>query len=130
MADDQPAQFTSSPEQWGKLKPVAREMRHQPTAAEDTLWQRIRNRRLSEAKFRRQHTVEGFVVDFICIDQKLIIEVDGEIHKQADQQDYDIERQAILEARGFRVLRFSNHEVLQSLEAVAQTIAENLTLLH
>jgi very-short-patch-repair endonuclease len=126
MADEPRPQSTSPPRQWEKLKPAARRMRREPTAAEDALWQRIRNRRIGGAKFRRQHTVEGFIVDFVCIESRLIIEVDGGIHSQTDQQAFDVERQAFLKASGFRVLRFTNAEVLESPETVAQTIAATL----
>jgi len=126
MPDDQRPQFTSSPQQWRNLQQRALDMRHEPTAAEDTLWQRIRNRQIENAKFRRQHSVEGFVVDFVCIERILVIEVDGEIHEQSDQKAHDAERQAILESRGFCVVRFTNAEVLQSLETVAETIAKAL----
>ncbi len=126
MTDERDPTFTSTPQQWGKLKPLAREMRHAPTHAEDELWQRIRNRRIGGAKFRRQHAVEGFIVDFVCMENRLIIEVDGDIHDLPDQQAYDHERQHVLEAKGFRVLRFTNGDVLQSLDAVAKGIGEAL----
>ena len=126
MRDDQRHQFTSSRKQWEKLKFPMLEMRHEPTAAESVLWHHIRNRQVGGAKFRRQHAIEGFVVDFACIDQWLIIEVDGEIHNLVDQKDRDVERQAVLEARGFRVLRFTNEEVMRSLENVLERIGEAL----
>ncbi|MBL8132750.1 MAG: endonuclease domain-containing protein [Anaerolineae bacterium] len=126
MTDEQHPQFTSSPDQWAKLKPLARQMRHEPTRAEEMLWQRIRNRRIGGAKFRRQHAVEGFVVDFACIERRLIVEVDGDIHNLPDQQVYDQQRQTHLESHGFRVLRFANGDVLQSIEAVAEVIGETL----
>ena len=126
MTEEQPPQFTSSPEQWEKLKPLARHMRHTPARAEDVLWQRIRNRRIGGVKFRRQHAIEGFVVDFVCIERRLIIEVDGDIHEEPDQQAYDQQRQAVLESRGFRVLRFTNEEVLHSIEAVTEVIGERV----
>jgi very-short-patch-repair endonuclease len=122
MTDEPPQQFTSTLQQWGKLKPLARGMRGAPTITEDELWQRLRNRRISGVKFRRQHAIDGFVVDFVSIEHRLIIEVDGDIHR--NQQDYDTERQVILEAKGFRVIRFTNAEVLQSLESVIEVIAK------
>jgi very-short-patch-repair endonuclease len=122
MNDERPSQFTSSTNQWEKLKPLAREMRHEPTAAEDRLWQRIRNRRIGDAKFRRQHTIEGFIVDFVCIEYHLIIEVDGAIHDNEDQHAYDQQRQELLESIGFRVLRFTNEDIMQSLEATLKVI--------
>lgn len=126
MANEQHHQFTSSPEQWEKLKPLARDMRHAHTTAEDALWQRLRDRQVGGAKFRRQHSVEGFIADFACISHWLIVEVDGDVHDQPEQQLYDQERQAHLEARGFRVLRFNNADVMRSMDAVLQTIAETL----
>jgi very-short-patch-repair endonuclease len=126
MTEEQPPQFTSSPKQWEKLKPLARHMRHTPARAEDVLWQRIRNRQIGGVKFRRQHAIEGFVVDFVCIERRLIIEVDGDIHEEPDQQAYDQQRQAVLESRGFRVLRFTNEEVLHSIEAVTEVIGEGV----
>lgn len=126
MTDEKPRQFTSTPQQWEKLKERAREMRHQPTAAEDVLWQRLRNRRVQGARFRRQHSIGGFIVDFVCIAQRLVVEVDGTVHEEADQQVYDAQRQAALERQGFRVLRFSNGEVLRALDAVVEAIGEAL----
>lgn len=116
--------FHAPPELWDRLKPLARQMRHEPTPAENALWQRIRNRRVAGAKFRRQYAIERFIVDFVCLEHRLIIEVDGSIHEQ--QQEYDAVRQAFLEAQGFRVLRFTNGEVLQALDAVVEVIGEGL----
>ncbi len=115
-----------APHQWGKLKPLAREMRHEPTPAEERLWQSVRNRRMNGVKFRRQHTIEYFIVDFVCLEQHLIIEVDGSVHEDAAQQQYDAERQAHLEGRGFRILRFTNGDVFQSLPAVLEVIGAAL----
>jgi very-short-patch-repair endonuclease len=126
MPADEHLQYTSSPEQWGNLKLRAQELRHQPTPAENARWRRIRNRQVGGAKFRRQHTVEGFVVDFVCIEQRLILEVDGEIHNTIDQQAYDREREAILEGHGFSIIRFTNDEVLHSTDSVVARIIETL----
>jgi very-short-patch-repair endonuclease len=124
---DKPDYITSSAEQWEKLKPLARDMRHQPTPAEDVLWQRLRHRQVKQAKFRRQHSIDGFIVDFVCIPQRLIVEIDGSIHDSPDRQRYDAERQARLEALGFRVIRFTNGKVLQSTDSVVAVIADALT---
>jgi very-short-patch-repair endonuclease len=107
---------------WKRLKPFAREMRHTPTPAEELLWERLRNRRLNQLKFRRQFAIERFIVDFVCLEHRLIIEVDGSIHDQ--QQEYDELRQLFLESIGFRVLRFSNDAVLHATEAVVEVIGE------
>jgi very-short-patch-repair endonuclease len=114
----------TSPELWEKLKPLARQMRHIPTLAEDRLWQRLRNRQLRGMKFRRQWAIERFIVDFFCYEADLIIEVDGSIH---DYQPFeDALRQAFLEAQGFHILRFRNEEILTTIEAVLASITEYL----
>jgi very-short-patch-repair endonuclease len=119
---DEHHQFTSSPDQWEYLKPAARAMRHDPTHAEDALWRRLRGRRLGGTKFRRQHSIEGFVMDFVCIDHRIIIEVDGSVHDEPDQQAHDQARQVYLERLGFQMLRFTNDQVFLSIESVLNTI--------
>jgi very-short-patch-repair endonuclease len=126
MFHDNRPQFDSSREQWERLKPFAKDMRHAPTPAEEKLWQHIRNRRIGGAKFRRQHSIHGFIVDFVCLEQQLIVEVDGEIHDLPDQHEYDVQRQAFLEAIGFRVLRFRNEDVLTAADAVTEVIGQAL----
>jgi very-short-patch-repair endonuclease len=116
--------FNSSPELWEQLKPLAREKRHEPTPAEDFLWQHIRGRQVASAKFRRQHTIGRFIVDFFCVQAKLVIEVDGEIHQYT--QEEDAIRQEFIEAHGFTVLRFTNDEVLKHIGTVIQTISTYL----
>jgi len=86
------------------------------------LWEALRNRRLAGARFRRQHTIDGFIADFVCIDAELVIEVDGTIHDDTDQRDYDAQRQRWIESRGFSVLRFRNHEVETDLDKVLDAI--------
>jgi len=125
--DEKHHQYTASSKQWEKLKPSARHMRHKPTSAEDMLWQQLRNRQVMGQKFRRQHAVHGFIADFACIERFLIIEVDGEIHDQPEHHERDIARQAVLEAHGFKVLRFTNAEVMGAIQAVLARIEENLT---
>jgi very-short-patch-repair endonuclease len=105
---------------WEKLLPLARQKRHEPTPAENALWQRLRSRKLNGLRFRRQHSFERFIVDFYCAEAKLVIEVDGPVH------DYTIEedkvRQEFLESLGLQVLRVTNDEVLKSPNTVRQTI--------
>jgi very-short-patch-repair endonuclease len=114
--------YHATPELWRKLKPLARQMRHEPTPAEHQLWQNLRGRRLNGAKFRRQYSIERFIVDFICLEHRLIIEVDGSIHDE--QQEYDQIRQEFLERAGFKVLRFTNGDVFQRLNGVLEVIGE------
>jgi len=105
-------------------KTFARQLRKSETDAERKIWQQLRSRILSEAKFRRQHPVGPYVVDFICINEKLIIKLDGSQHQQ--QQDYDAARTAFLEQAGYRVLRFWDNDVLVNTESVMQVIFEAL----
>jgi len=116
--------WKTSPELWLKLKPLAQEMRREPTAAENILWQRLRRKSLSGYKIRRQHPFDRFIVDFYCAETRLVIEVDGVIHEQT--QEYDAVRQEFLEYLGLRVLRFTNGEVMQNTDAVLERIGEIL----
>lgn len=122
MENDHPKTFTSSLKQWRKLKPLSRDMRHDPTPAEAALWTLVRNRQVVGLKFRRQHAIDDFIVDFICLDRALIVEVDGSIHDQPEQAEYDTQRQAHLEGLGYQVLRFKNAEVLKTPERVTAQI--------
>ena len=105
-------------------KTFARRLRRDQTDAEQMLWARLRNRQLDGWKFRRQVPLGKFVVDFVCYDEKLVVELDGGQH--GENPDDDATRTAWLEARGFRVLRFWNHEVLENLEGVLTIIAKAL----
>ena len=105
---------------WPNLEEQAIRMRKAPTPAEDVLWQRLRGGRLDGLKFRRQHAVGRFIVDFYCVSAGLAVEVDGPIH--AYQIEADEERQRYLEARGMMVLRFRSEEVLSNLEHVISVI--------
>jgi very-short-patch-repair endonuclease len=113
---------SAPPALWEKLKPLARQMRHDPTPAENALWQRVRNRRIAGAKFLRQHAIERFVVDLYCADACLVVEVDGPVHDYTP--DEDAVRQKYLESLGLRVLRFSNEQVSDEIEDVVKKIRE------
>jgi len=84
------------------------------------IWQQLSNRQLLGCKFRRQQVIGPFIVDFVCLEPKLVIEVDGGQH--AEQQEYDQNRSHYLQRLGYRVLRFWNHEVLQNRLAVMEVI--------
>ncbi len=99
----------------------SREMRHPQTAAEATLWQHLRNRNF-EYKFRRQHPIEKFIIDFYCPAVKLCIEVDGDSHLEPRQQEYDLARTQFLESLGCTMVRFTNDEVRFDVIAVLQSI--------
>jgi formamidopyrimidine-DNA glycosylase len=100
----------------------ARELREATTDAEKKLWRRIRSRQLLGTKFRRQHPIGDYIVDFYCDEARLAIELDGGQH--ASSSDYDSARTEELERRGIRVLRFWNNEVLRNLDGVLLRIAE------
>ena len=104
---------------WKDLKPLARDMRKEPTEAENVLWQRLRGKQLG-ARFRRQHAIDRFIVDFYAHEPHVIIEVDGPVHET--QKEYDAMRQSFLESLGYRVLRFTNEQVLQDIQGVLAVI--------
>jgi very-short-patch-repair endonuclease len=105
---------------WEKFRPIAREMRGLPTEAEDLLWQRLRRHHLHGYKFRRQHSIERFIVDFYCAKARLVVEVDGPIHQYQGEQD--LIRQEYLESHDLKVLRFSNDAVLNKVDEVVKHI--------
>jgi very-short-patch-repair endonuclease len=102
----------------------ARELRKALTPAESRLWAHLRAGRLSAVKFRRQHAIGKYVPDFCSIKHRLIIELDGSQH--VEQQEYDAERTRYLESKGYRVLRFWNHDVLNNIDSVLQVIWDTL----
>ncbi|MBN1478669.1 endonuclease domain-containing protein [candidate division KSB1 bacterium] len=103
-----------------RLHTFARKLRKSSTDAEQLLWSALRNRRLNGLKFRRQHLIGHYIVDFYCSEKQLIIEVDGDYHLFTDEQD--AQRQQWLESQGYRLIRFWNEDVLQDLEAVVKNI--------
>ena len=109
---------------WVKLKPIVREMRHKPTEAENLLWQKLRNCQLSGYKFRRQHNIERFIVDFYCAEANLVVEVDGPVHQY--QKNEDEIRQQYIESQGLKLIRFTNDAVLNDMEQVLKQIAKYL----
>ncbi|MBN2118617.1 MAG: endonuclease domain-containing protein [Anaerolineales bacterium] len=105
----------------------AREMRHPQTLAETTLWHVLRNRQTG-FKFRRQHPIERFIVDFYCAEAKLLIEVDGESHLELSQEEYDQARTEYLEELGYKVIRFTNNDVRSNIDAVANKILQTIEI--
>lgn len=108
----------------GFPKSAAKDLRRSMTDAEQKLWQRLRGEQL-KAKFRRQHPFGKFVLDFVCLENRLVIEVDGSQH--ADEAEKDTKRTEALSAAGFKVLRFWNNEVLNETDAVVEAIWNALT---
>ncbi len=102
----------------------AKELRKNMTPAEKILWEQLRAKRFHNLKFRRQQIIEGFIVDFYCHSLGLVIEVDGEIHNK--QKVYDTERDKILSTKELHILRFTNKQVTENIEAVLKAIREKV----
>ena len=112
-----PFQKTFSPDYVVEL---AREMRKDMTEAEKALWSRIRCQQVDGLRFRKQHPIGRYVVDFCCFESRLIVEVDGGVHVSCEE--YDRNRDAFFAGGGYTVLRFPNNEVLQRIEKVIEAI--------
>ncbi|MDD4179952.1 MAG: DUF559 domain-containing protein [Candidatus Margulisbacteria bacterium] len=103
-------------------KQFARQLRKDQTSTEEKVWDILRDRRLFNLKFRRQHVIEGFVVDFYCPEHKLVIEIDGGIHNK--QKDYDQLRQEEIESKFNTVIRVRNEEIKDNCVALIGKIKE------
>jgi len=106
----------------------ARELRAEQTPAERILWDKLRGRRFLGLKFRRQFPVAGFIADFYCDEAKLVIEVDGSVHEEPQQKARDDNRDVVLAALGFKVLRVTNQEVVRAIDTVLRRIAAAASL--
>jgi very-short-patch-repair endonuclease len=100
--------------------------RQHSTTAEALLWQALKGKQLQGRKFRRQHSIENYIADFYCASAKLVIELDGEVHDETISRQNDQVRDERLEQLGFKVLRFRNEAVTESLALVLQTISQYL----
>jgi len=123
-----PMKSLPKPKSPPEVKQRAKELRQSQTPAEKKLWEILRNRKLSGYKFRRQHPLGPFIVDFYCDEARLVIELDGNIHKQ--QKEYDVARGRWLEENGYRVLRFGNEMMEKDKEGTLTDIlipCENAT---
>jgi len=119
MADEKTPTWKIS----SRLRSNARALRKTSTDAERILWSELRDHRLNGASFRRQVPIKNFIADFVCHAAKLVIELDGGQHFSDDAERADASRSAVIEAEGFKVLRFSNHDVMTSRAGVLETIA-------
>lgn len=117
-----------------KMKPVrpkitfARNLRRNQTDAEKLLWSKLRNRQLGGIKFRRQYIIHPYIVDFVSIEQKLIVELDGGQHNEQKTKMQDDMRTKYLAEKGYRLLRFWDNDVLKDIEVVLEKIYLTLTL--
>ncbi|TWT95831.1 hypothetical protein Pla108_29080 [Botrimarina colliarenosi] len=102
----------------------ARNLRRNATHPEQVLWYALRNRQVAGYKFRRQHPIGSYVIDFCCLEANLVIELDGRSHEGREEED--AARQSMIETLGFRVLRIANDDVLDNLEGVVEVIAKSL----
>ncbi len=108
------------------LKSTRKTLRNDPTPAEKRLWGKLRNSPLVGKKFRRQHSVYNYILDFYCPQHQLAIELDGDSHFTESGMKYDAKRTTFLNEVGIQVLRFTNNEVLENLESVLERIRKNL----
>jgi very-short-patch-repair endonuclease len=109
-----------------RFRQRARKLRASQTSAEARLWRALRGRRLAAWKFRRQHPMDRYVVDFVTIEGKLIVEVDGVTHSTERELGRDAERTRVLEAFGYHVVRISNTDVYKNLDGVLEMIGQTL----
>ena len=109
---------------WGSLRERARELRGNPTEAKKVIWRHLRNKQLGGYRFRRQHPLGRFIVDFFCFEKNLVIELDGGHH--SEQTGNDEIRTSWLEASGYRVLRFWNNQIMDETDAVLEVILNEL----
>ena len=118
--------LTASPSIYSRIKELALEHRKNPTSVEDALWSQLKSKQLDGYKFRRQHIIADCIVDFVCIEKKLVVEVDGGYHENEEVAEYDKLRSDLLESLGYKVIRFTNEEVLVDTDNVLSKISEAL----
>jgi len=117
--------ITSTALNWHLLIDHIKAMRKSPTEAESMLWNLIKNKKLGY-KFRRQHLIDRFIPDFVCLEKKLIVEVDGDYHLTKEQKELDAARTNILENLGYKIIRFSNDSIINNCQYVTKVILEEL----
>ena len=115
--------LTANPATYQLIKEMQNTLKNNPTKAEKIMWQHLRNKKTGH-KIRRQHIIDNFIIDFACLAKQVVIEIDGKIHLQ--QKEYDELRTTRLNELGFEVIRFTNKEVFDNLEAVTSKIKEYL----
>lgn len=109
-----------------RLTPIARKLRRDQTDAEKLLWSHLRNRQVEGVKFTRQYPVGPYIADFACRSLKLLIELDGGQHVE---NPVDIERTRLIEAQGYRVIRFWNNDIMANIDGVLEVIAREIRLM-
>jgi len=114
----------------GKLYQYGRELRSESTVAEKLLWAELRNRKLNGLKFRRQHPLYKFIVDFYCNERKMVVELDGNVHDEKINMEYDEARTSMLAGLNIIVLRFKNEEVISNMKDVLKKIVDTADMLN
>jgi very-short-patch-repair endonuclease len=120
--EEYPIYFGAKP----RLLGIAYDLRKAMTEPEKVLWKKLRNRKIMGYRFRRQHPINDFVVDYFCYEAKLVIELDGAVHDGISQEERDQERSKVLNSFGLNVIRFRNEEILNNLDIVMLKISEQL----
>lgn len=105
------------------LKDLRRKLRKKPTNSEKILWEALRNKKFKNLKFRRQHPIGGYIVDFCCEEYKIVIEIDGAIHDFKENKEYDIQRQQTIESEGYGFLRVRVDDVENNLQLVIKKLS-------
>ena len=118
--------MTADPALYEILRENAKNHKNNPTQAEEILWLQLKGKKLEGYKFRRQHIIYDMIVDFVCLKEKLVIEVDGKYHNEKETEELDKLKTQILNNRGLRVIRFTNEEVLGNIDAVLDKILAEL----
>ena len=116
---------TAAPDRYDLLKEFARHNRREMTKSKTILWNALR-REIKSYKFRRQHPIGDYIADFLCVNNKMVIEVDGEYHNDPQQQKEDQWRTENLQNKGYHVIRFKNEEVDSDIQGVIRKIKEEL----
>mgnify|MGYP003634938993 CR=1 FL=1 len=108
-----------------EMRAFRRELRNNATPAEAFLWKYLQRSQLEGRKFRRQHSIHNYIVDFYCASEGLIVELDGQVHMDAAAEEYDRQKEVVLERMGFVVIRFENKMVFDFLPSVLKDIRDH-----
>lgn len=119
MNNQKPKFITANPYTYKNIKPLRDSLKKNPTKAEKIMWEKLRNKNIG-FKIRRQHIIDNYIADFVCISKKVIIEIDGEIHLSKIEEDMN--RTNRLNELGFRVIRYTNDEVFKDADDVVERI--------
>lgn len=117
---------TADKSMYGLLKEFVKEHRSNPTEAEKCFWELVRGKKLEKYKFRRQHIIGQYIVDFVCLDKLLVVEIDGLIHQLPDNKSSDEERTKWLNEKGFKVIRFTNEDIISNTDKVIERLSNEL----